>query len=190
VLAERRSALSQNQREIFSARAIEHFFQQIELPKNSILALYWPIGDELDCRALIDELTAKGHRVCLPCIVADEKPLVFREFTGVENLVAAGFGTSEPNIKAGILQPDMIVLPLLGFDNKGNRLGYGKGFYDRTIAAMEKKPVLCAIAFATQEMKNIPAGPNDIPSEIIITENGQMVSDIQIASNQVNRIKS
>ncbi len=158
-----------------SAKAGDNFFREIKLPQKSIVALYWPIGDELDCFAIIEKLQKTDHQVCLPCIEGKDQPLVFKEFRGEENLVPAGFGTREPDKNAKILQPGFIILPLLGFDKKGNRLGYGKGFYDRTIVAMAKKPELCGLAFSVQEFKEIPANAHDVPLTRIITENGQMV---------------
>ncbi len=167
--------MSIKQRQLASSKAVEIFFFEIELPQKSIVALYWPIGDEMDCRGIIKKLEHSGHQVCLPCIEGKDQPLIFREFTGEENLVSAGFGTSEPDENAKILQPDLIVLPLLGFDKKGNRLGYGKGFYDRTIAAMAKKPDLSGLAFSIQEFKEIPTNVHDVPLTRIISEIGQMV---------------
>ncbi|MCF6326498.1 MAG: 5-formyltetrahydrofolate cyclo-ligase [Devosiaceae bacterium] len=169
---ERRSALSKEQRQMASAKATDNFFREIKLPQKSIVALYWPIGDELNCWGIIERLQKAGHQVCLPCIKGKDQPLIFREFTGENNLILAGFGTSEPDKNAKILQPGLIVLPLLGFDKKGNRLGYGKGFYDRTIAAMAKKPELCGLAFSVQEFENIPTNAHDVPLTRIVTENG------------------
>jgi len=172
--------LSKEQRQLASTKARDNFFDEINPPQKSIVALYWPIGDELDCRGIIEKLQNKGHQVCLPCIEGKDQPLIFREFSGEENLVSAGFGTSEPNRGAKTLQPDLIVLPLLGFDKNGNRLGYGKGFYDRTIAAMAKKsepkkPELCGLAFSVQEFEKIPTNAHDVPLTRIISENGHML---------------
>jgi len=172
----RRSGLEEKQRKIASSQAVVYFLESVDLEKTSIISLYWPIGDELDCYPLIEKLQQQGHKICLPSIVGAKQPLVFREFSAGDKLVSAAFGTSEPQSSAKILMPDMIVLPLAGFDKQGNRLGYGKGFYDRTIAAMAKKPELCGLAFAVQELDNIPASPHDVPLEKIITENGLIIT--------------
>ncbi len=173
--------MSKEQRQLASLKATDNFFREIKLPQKSIVALYWPIGDEMDCLGIIERLQKADHQVCLPCIEDKDRPLIFREFTGEENMVLAVFGTSEPDKNAKILQPGLIVLPLLGFDKKGNRLGYGKGFYDRTIAAMTKKsepkkPELCGLAFSVQEFKEIPTNAHDVPLTRIVTENGQMIA--------------
>lgn len=168
----RRAALGRELRRKASARAVSNFADGVELPEKSTIALYWPMGDELDCLGLIEKMEQMGHEVCLPCIAGNDRPMIFRKFEGEDRLVAAAFGTREPDERSRLLVPDLIVLPLLAFDRKGNRLGYGKGFYDRTIAGMEKRPILCGLAFGVQELENVPASFHDVPLEQVITENG------------------
>ena len=155
-----------------SKAAVMHFLGEISINPNAIVSLYWPFGDELDCRGLIKPLIQKGCEVCLPVLRGANNPLVFRTFTGEENLVTAAFGTSEPGLEGRDVVPDVMVLPLLGFDKTGARLGYGKGYYDRTIAQMAKKPELIGLAFAGQEIDSIPVSAHDVPLEKIVTEQG------------------
>ena len=127
VCVQQRGDLSEQSRVKKSALANAVFLEKIPTSKTDIVALYWPIGDELDCRALIDGLDNRGVVVGLPTIVGAEKPLVIRKFEGQDSLVPASFGTREPSNQSAQIRPNIIVLPLLGFDKTGARLGYGGG---------------------------------------------------------------
>ena len=87
-------------------------------------------------------------------------------------LYPSGFGTLAPSEVAPIVEPDIVVMPLLGFDRHGTRLGYGKGYYDRTLAQMGTKPLLVGYAFAAQELDFIPREAHDVPLDMLVTENG------------------
>ncbi len=88
------------------------------------------------------------------------------------SLYEAGFGTLAPSELAPREEPDIIIMPLLGFDSRGTRLGYGGGYYDRTLAGLGKKPLLVGLAFAAQELDEIPREPHDVPLDVIVTEAG------------------
>ena len=87
-------------------------------------------------------------------------------------LYPSGFGTLAPSEIAPRVEPDVVVMPLLGFDKRGTRLGYGGGYYDRTLARMKKKPKLIGYAFAAQELPEIPRQPHDLPLDAVATERG------------------
>jgi 5-formyltetrahydrofolate cyclo-ligase len=87
-------------------------------------------------------------------------------------LYEAGFGTLAPSELAPQVEPDVIVMPLLGFDSRGTRLGYGGGYYDRTLAKLGKRPRLIGLAFSVQEISEIPHEPHDIPLDAVVTEKG------------------
>jgi 5-formyltetrahydrofolate cyclo-ligase len=87
-------------------------------------------------------------------------------------LYDAGFGTLAPAESAPVAVPELIIIPLLGFDKTGTRLGYGRGYYDRTLAAMDKKPTLVGYAFAAQELDEIPRAAHDVPLDYLVTEAG------------------
>ncbi len=169
---ELRAELNEKFRAQASALACERFLHELPVPEGAAVALYWPMGDELDCRELISALRARGHPVCLPAIIGPDRPLVFRLWEDAEELAPGPFGTSEPEKSAPEIVPDLVVLPLLGFDKQGNRLGYGKGYYDRTIAAMDRQPLLVGLAFGVQELEHIPASPHDVPLHMAVTEDG------------------
>ncbi len=101
-----------------------------------------------------------------------DEPLDFRLWTEDGTLVPAGFGTLAPPPDAPAAVPDLVLLPLLGFDDSGTRLGYGGGFYDRTLAALPVRPRLVGLAFAAQHLAAIPRDQHDIPLDAVVTEDG------------------
>lgn len=134
------------------------------------IAGYWPMGEEIDTRPSLHALHAAGHRVLLPVTPRRGLPLGFRPWRPGCAMEAGRFGTSHP--AAGeAAAPDWLLIPLLAFDSRGNRLGYGGGFYDRTLAATPGAFRL-GVAYAGQEVPAVPVGHNDIPLHAIATEQG------------------
>lgn len=144
------------------------------LPHAQIVAVYWPLGDELDPVPLLNTLHSLGHRMVLPVMLGAKKPLVFRTWCPGDELQNASFGTLEPSKDKTELEPDVILAPLLAFDSRGFRLGYGGGFYDRTLEKLRKKKRVSVygIAYAAQEMDQVIKGPYDQPLDGIVTELG------------------
>ena len=135
----------------------------IDIQPGQFVAGYHPIRSELDPRPLRAELATLGARLCLP-VVTGETSMEFRELVRGAPMVASGFGTIGPDEDAAVVDPDHILLPLSAFDRQGNRLGYGAGFYDRAIAALEGRGVktrLWGVAFAAQEADTVPRGEHD-----------------------------
>jgi 5-formyltetrahydrofolate cyclo-ligase len=170
--AEARSALSSQDRAAAAQQAVEHFFAEVPLQRGQAISAYWPIRDELDTRPLLIRLMDDGWRVCLPVVGGPELPLVFRRWEVGAPLYPAGMGMLEPGEAAPETVPDVVVMPLLGFDRSGTRLGYGGGYYDRTLQAMGTKPLLVGYAFAAQELETIPHQDHDVPLDMLVTENG------------------
>ena len=140
---------------------------------EAVVAAYWPIRSEIDPRPLLFALREAGARTCLPVIVNGE--IVFRELTRETELEPAGFGTFGPGSEAATVDPDVILLPLAAFDASGARLGYGKGHYDRAIAACRARgltPRLVGLAHAAQERVRVPTGPYDIRLHAVLCEDG------------------
>ena len=138
----------------------------------AIVAAYWPMNDELDVRPMIGALVARGNLVALPVIQGRDRPLIFRRYVPGDALVAAAFGTSEPAADRPTLVPHLVIAPLLAFDRAGYRLGYGGGYYDRTLNALRKQAPTIAIGvgFAAQEVREIPREPSDARLDWIVTE--------------------
>jgi 5-formyltetrahydrofolate cyclo-ligase len=119
--------------------------------------------------------------VCLPVVLGDDMPLELRLWEQGTPLYEAGFGTLAPSELAPQVEPDVILMPLLGFDARGTRLGYGGGYYDRTLEKLSKRPRLVGVAFAVQELDHIPREAHDVPLDVIVTEQGARTFEHAIA---------
>ena len=169
---QRRAALSPAFRKEAAIAAAETFAAAVPVKKGQVISLYWAIRDELDTEPLLVQLMDEGHQVCLPVVLGRDEPLEFRLWQLGQPLAPSGFGTLAPQLGAPVVTPDIMVLPMLGFDKNGNRLGYGAGHYDRTIDGIEKPVMLVGYAFGAQELDNMPAEPHDKPLDMVVTEAG------------------
>ncbi len=167
-----RASLSADLRAEAARLAAAHFFDRIDFDPQHVIAGYWRIRDELDCQPILLRLMDGGQTVVLPVVVDDEQPLDLRVWEADAPLYEAGFGTLAPADHAPRAVPDLVLMPLLGFDAGGTRLGYGGGYYDRTLASLATKPLLVGLAFAAQEFPHIPRQAHDLPLDAIVTENG------------------
>lgn len=138
-------------------------------PPGAVVSGFWPIGEEIDIRPLLAALGALGHELCLPETPRRGAPLVFRRWKPGEALVAGRFGTSHP--VGETVTPDFLLVPLLAFDRSGHRLGYGAGYYDRTLAGLPGAFRL-GCAYAAQEVDAVPAGRHDARLHAVATERG------------------
>lgn len=131
------------------------------------IACVWPLPHEIDLRALCHQLCAAGRHVLLPDTPPRGQPLSFRLWTPHTSMLRGRFGTQVPD--GPTLTPDLVLVPLLGFDRMGNRLGYGGGYYDRTLASL---PGVRSVgyALAAQEVEHLPTGPYDQPLSCLVTE--------------------
>ena len=137
------------------------------------VAGYLAIGSELNPIAVMAELAGEGRCVAVPVVDGPGKPLKFRQWHPDSSLVKAEYGISVPD-SGDWVQPEILVVPLLAFDRRGFRLGYGGGFYDRTLARLRKTgPVVSiGLAFSSQELDHVPTEPFDQPLDMIVTECG------------------
>tara|TARA_A100001011_G_scaffold379975_1_gene446694 strand:- start:56 stop:625 length:570 start_codon:yes stop_codon:yes gene_type:complete len=139
-----------------------------------VIAVYLPIQTEIDIRPIVPKLRQLGKVLCLPVIVADNKPLQFNIWHSNSTLVEKKFRVLVPT-STEIVEPDLILCPLLRFDLNGYRLGYGGGFYDRTIDNLAKKKSIFSLGCAYSEQiskKMLPIGKFDKPMNAVVTENG------------------
>ena len=151
------------------------FLAAIAVPPGAVVAGYWPINDELDSRPLMRALAERGHPLALPIVESMRDRLAFRAYREGDPLRAASFGTSVPAADAAELCPHVFLVPLLAFDRQGHRLGYGKGYYDRTLAhARLADPACCAVglAYAAQEIAAVPVSAHDTRLDWLVTEEG------------------
>ena len=146
--------------------------QDLNLPANRRVSVFWPLAEELDTLPLLHGLHAAGHQVLLPIMQGAGKPLLFGSWAPGDELIEAAFKTLEPSPEQPRMTPDIMLCPLLAFDRKGYRMGYGGGFYDRSIAQFKAQGELLTIgiAFAAQEVDAIITGEFDEPLDMIVTE--------------------
>ncbi|HEY4943670.1 MAG TPA: 5-formyltetrahydrofolate cyclo-ligase [Rhizomicrobium sp.] len=167
------------------AEAIARFADEIAAAAGAIVAGYFPFRDEADPRALMAALSQRGCHLALPCVESG-RPLIFRSWKMGDAMRsnAQAFGIAEPLASAAPLVPDIVLLPLLAFDAAGTRLGYGGGYYDRTLALLARAQTPPAnpsartplraigVAYAGQEVPLLPKEHYDHPLDMIVTENG------------------
>ncbi|MBV9757935.1 MAG: 5-formyltetrahydrofolate cyclo-ligase [Alphaproteobacteria bacterium] len=151
------------------ARLAEHVLRERPPASGAVVAGFWPIREEIDIRPLLTALAERGNPVVLPVTPARGELLTFRRWQPGAPLVAGRFGTVHPEGEER--QPDVLLVPLLAFDRAGRRLGYGGGFYDRTLAALPGATAI-GCAFAAQEVEQVPAGPGDARLDAVATELG------------------
>ena len=140
--------------------------------RGATVSVYWPIRDELDSRPLLHALAESGATCALPAVVGRGRPLVFRRWRPGDTLIEAGFGLREPAGSAAPLTPRIVVAPLLAVDPAGRRLGYGGGYYDRTIAALRRagEVVAVGIGYDVQIRPSVPAGPDDMRVDWVVSD--------------------
>ena len=139
---------------------------------GAVVSAFWPLDGEIDTRPLMTRLHEKGCKMALPVMQGPEKPLLFRSWQPGDELRAAAFDTREPSDDEPLREPSVVLVPMLAFDRSGFRLGYGGGFYDRTLAQFRERRDILAIgvAFAGQEVDAVPRGPFDQRLDWVVTE--------------------
>lgn len=151
-----------------------NFFAAVAPPEGAVVSAFWPVRDEIDVRPLVFALHERGHVCGLPVIVAKRAPLVFKRWDPHEKLVEGRWGIPVPSEQAQEVIPELMLVPLLAFDAKGNRIGYGAGFYDRTIALLRgrpgKRPLTVGIGYAAQQVEKVPVDDTDERLDCVVTE--------------------
>ncbi len=167
----RRDALSAEQRSD-AAKTIAAAPLPVELPHGAIVAGYSPISSEFDPFPLMDVLAAKGAVLALPVVIARDHALIFRAWEPNERLVRGQYGIFQPSSDAPEVDPDIVLVPLAAFDRAGHRIGYGRGYYDRTLQNLRalKKITVIGVAFAVREIDTVPAFSHDEQLDCVLTE--------------------
>lgn len=165
----RRAALSDAGHEALSARIVDHLLTALPLPR--IVAFCWPIKHEPDVRAAIPRWAAQGVSAALPVVVREGAPLAFRLWTSDTPLAADRYGIPTPTV-GEFVQPDMLLLPLNGFDSDGYRMGYGGGYFDRTLVALSPRPLAVGVGFEINRLPTIRPEAHDQRLDWLVTEAG------------------
>ena len=158
-------------------QVVRNFHENWSLPSATVVSAFWPFRSELDLRPLLYRLHEAGQVIALPVVVAKRAPLLFRLWTPDTSLEVGGFGVSIPPESAPVVEPDWLLVPLLAFDDKGYRLGYGGGFYDRTLAALRARKSIFSIGvgYDDQQVGQVPRGPDDGRLDAIVTERRALI---------------
>lgn len=146
--------------------------KQIPFPPRSIVGSYSAIGSEINPAPLAEALRAMGYIIALPVVAGEGRPLLFRRHEPGDPMELSVTGIAEPASSAPAVEPDILLVPMLAFDRRRHRLGYGGGYYDRTIEHLRRRKPLVTIglAFACQEIPGIPTGAHDVRLDKIATE--------------------
>jgi 5-formyltetrahydrofolate cyclo-ligase len=145
-----------------------HLLASHRIAPGAAVGGFWPMAEEIDIRPLLRALHDQGHAVLLPETPARGAPLLFRRWHPGATLIRERFGTYRTDGPEA--EPDLLLVPLLAFDRAGRRLGYGGGYYDRTLAHRPVPTIGCG--YAAQELDEVPAGPYDARLDCIATERG------------------
>jgi len=171
IALKKRDHLSEDAR-ASAAQAIAARAFPVDVPAGAIVSGFSAIRSEIDPMPLMLALRARGARLALPVTTKRGEPLIMREWQPGVDLVPAPFGLFEPPAEASACDPDILLVPLAAFDRRGHRIGYGAGYYDRTIARLRALKPIAAIglAFSVQETKEVPATPFDQKLDFVMTE--------------------
>jgi 5-formyltetrahydrofolate cyclo-ligase len=168
----RRDALSPDGRAAASRAIAERCLIIVKPLKPGCLAAYLPIRSEVDPQPFLDLIREAGVEIALPA-VANPTTMVFRRYRVGDTLIKGGLGTRAPSVSAPVVEPDVILVPVVAFDRMGTRLGHGAGYYDRALSGIHargRRPPLVGLAFSVQEVPRIPHEPHDIRLDWIVTE--------------------
>jgi 5-formyltetrahydrofolate cyclo-ligase len=168
-LIERRMAVAPADRKLWSERITDGITQILTRKPATVLGFYWPFRGEYDARPVAEALHAQGMQLALPVVLRMKAPLEFRSWQPGARLASGVWGIPIP-ANGEVVWPDVLLVPLVGFDRRGFRLGYGGGFYDRTLAAMPRRPATLGVGFALGLLETIYPQQHDIPMDVVITE--------------------
>lgn len=143
------------------------------LPADFPLAAYWPLEDEFDPRPLIASLHLDRVQIGLPVVAGRGMPLRFREWTPESEMRRGHFGVMVPPEEAGEIVPALLFVPLLAWDATGYRLGYGGGYYDRTLSALRaggRRVTAVGLAYEGQQVRHVPRDDTDVPLDWLVSE--------------------
>lgn len=150
---------------------LQDAFPLSDVMSGMVIGAYWPFRGEFDPRFLLRQWRKGGGRVTLPVVAGKHAPLQFREWWPGAPMVKGSLGLSMPD-GTEVLSPQVVLIPPVGFDERGYRLGYGGGYFDRTLATMHPQPLKIGVAFELSRMATIQPQPHDVPMDFIATEAG------------------
>lgn len=166
-----RMSLSPAQRHALERAVEAHLATLLAERRPGLLGAYWPFRGEFDPRPLLARLVEEGVGVALPAVVDRKGPLEYRSWRPGEKLIDGIWKIPVPEAGAVVL-PEAVLVPLVGFDRACYRLGNGGGYFDRTLAALDPKPLAIGVGFEILRIETIHPQPHDVPMDCVVTENG------------------
>ncbi|MGH8750618.1 MAG: 5-formyltetrahydrofolate cyclo-ligase [Burkholderiales bacterium] len=170
-LVAKRQAVNAEERMRWNAALSIHLERAFPNLARGVVAFCWPHQGEFDARFLIKKLRTRGAAAALPVVIAPRTPLIFRQWHPGVKMANGALDIPYP-AESGEVVPDTVLLPMNGFDEQGFRLGYGGGFFDRTLASLPKKPLVIGVTYELARLATIHPQPYDIPMDYIATERG------------------
>ena len=167
-----RSTLTETDRRAAADGLLAMFQREQPFETPAVVSGFWPIKEEIDIRPLMIELFNRGCQLALPVVQGKGQRLLFRAWRPGDPLEAGVFGTLQPSPKREVIEPEALLVPLLACDEDGWRLGYGGGFYDRTLVDLRAKGQTTAVGvgFGAQLIPEIPHGPQDQRLDWLLTD--------------------
>lgn len=158
------------------AQEVTEKLERIIIPKpGMIISLYWPMKAELDLRGWMKDLAGQGVRIALPVVTEKAQPMIFREWTPDAEMEPGIWQIPVP-VNTDEVTPHVVIAPLVGFDRDCYRLGYGGGYFDRTLAALNPRPKVIGIGYPDSRLSSIFPQVYDIPMDMIITGQGEIIN--------------
>jgi 5-formyltetrahydrofolate cyclo-ligase len=170
-LIARRQAIPQDQRRRLQPLILDLVEQHFPALPNALLGFYWPFRGEIGLHPLVRRLIERGARAALPVVVEKAQPLEFWAWRPGAPLRRGVWDIPVPTERQ-VVRPTALLVPLVGSDSEGYRLGYGGGYYDRTLAAMDPRPFTIGVGYELGRLETIHPQPHDIPMDAIVTEAG------------------
>ena len=154
------------------SQAITGFLKQgLAQPQGMIIGIYWPFRGEYDPRSIAEYFLQHGATLALPEVTGKNEPLCFREWSPDTPVKSGAYGIAVP-LETRIVRLDSVIIPMVGFDQHGYRLGYGSGYFDRTLATYEHQPLTIGVAFELQRLDSVYPQAHDISMHYVVTEVG------------------
>jgi 5-formyltetrahydrofolate cyclo-ligase len=166
-----RAAVPLRERQRRGERIRAQLNEALTMPSAAVLGIYWPIRGEPDLREIARVHVEGGGTAALPVVTVKSAPVEFWRWAP-DSPMRIGFWNIPVPADEHVVAPDILLIPLVGFDRAGYRLGYGGGYYDRTLAATVPRPLCVGIGYATAELATIHPQPHDIPMDMIVTDEG------------------
>lgn len=169
-----REALPPSAHAAASAAIERHLGRLLAQLAPKLVGFCWPYRGEFDCRPPMRQRARGGSAAALPVIAAAQAPMSFLEWTPASAMIDGRYGIPIPAAGKTVI-PDLLLMPVNAFDEQGFRLGYGGGYFDRTLAALRPQPVAVGVGFELARIASIAPGPFDLPMDYVVTETGAHV---------------